>query len=351
MIRIGLIGFGLAGRVFHAPLISSVEGLELAAVLERSTDEAVRRYPGIRVIRVLDEMLADPSFDLLVVATPNATHFELARQALEAGKHVIVDKPVATRSAEIAQLIELARGRNLHLIPFHNRRWDGDYLTVRKLIEEGVLGRIVHFTSRFDRWRPQNPANRLWTEDPTQGGILLNLSPHLVDQALCLFGLPLAVSAEILRERDGEGANDSFTIRLQYSRLMVTLASNYLSVPAGPRFHLRGTRGNYWKHGLDPQEAALNHLTRIPTGEWGAEPQADWGKLYADVDGSIASHPVETLPGDYRQFYIGVRDALLNRTELPVTPVAAWHVARILEWAGESTRTRCEIPCSWPELA
>ena len=257
MIRVGLIGFGLAGRVFHAPLISSVEGLELAAVVERHTDHAAERYPGITTYRSLEAMLEDASLGLFVVATPSGSHFEVARQLLEAGKNVVVDKPLAVRSAEIAELMKLAAARGVLLAPFHNRRWDGDFLTVQRLLGEGSLGRLVHFESTFDRWAP-GVARRPWKDDQDEGGgQLLDLGTHLADQALMLFGKPLAVSAEVQRERDGEGADDAFTLRLRYEGLWVVLGATCLSSLQRPRFHLRGTKGNYWKHGLDPQEDAL----------------------------------------------------------------------------------------------
>jgi predicted dehydrogenase len=347
-IRVGLIGFGMSGRVFHAPLVSSIDGLSLAAVLERTSGAAAARYPGIATYRTLDDLLADDSLSLIVVATPNATHFEIAQRAIDAGKHVVVDKPVAPRSDAIAGLISLARKRNVLLIPFHNRRWDGDFLTVQKLLAEGALGRLVHYTSRFDRWRPKNPPGREWTEDPEQGGVLFNLGPHLADQALQLFGLPLAVGAEVLRERDQPGANDSFTVRLRYPGLIATLASNYLSLPAGPRFHLRGARGNYWKQGLDPQEAALNNVLRIPEGHWGEEPRNDWGLLCVDVAGGTITRPVETLPGDYRRFYAAVRDAIAGNADPPVSPLDAWRVARIFEWPSRARRSAAKSPATGP---
>src|SRR5271166_4621599 len=202
MIRVGLVGFGLAGRVFHAPLISSVAGLELAAVLERRTENAAQRYPSITTYRSLDEMLADASLGLFVVATPNGTHFEVAKQILEAGKSVIVDKPTAVTSAEIAQLMDLAATKNAHLVPFHNRRWDSDFQTLYKLVREDSVGRIVHLESTFDRWRPV-PRAGAWKEDPANGGLLLDIGTHLADQAMCLFGSPEAVSADVTRERVG----------------------------------------------------------------------------------------------------------------------------------------------------
>ena len=350
MIRVGLVGFGMSGRVFHAPLLSSVEGLELAAVVERHSDLAAQRYPGITTHRSLEAMLADSSLGLFVVATPSGTHFQVARQILEAGKNVVVDKPVALASSEVAQLMELASARGVLLIPFFNRRWDGDFQTIRELLRGGSLGRIVYLESRFDRWRPDPPSDRLWKEDPSAGGgVLLDLGTHIADQALALLGKPEAVAAEVLCERNWARANDAFTLRLRYPAFSVVLGANSLSSPPRPRFHLRGDQGNYCKLGLDPQEAALNKVTRIDDPAWGQEAPADWGTLSVDVDGAIVTRPVAPIPGNYRLYYAGVRDALLGKAPAPVPAVAAWRVARLLEWSAESSAQRREIPCDWTE--
>jgi scyllo-inositol 2-dehydrogenase (NADP+) len=350
MIRVGIVGFGMGARVFHAPLISSVNGLELAAVVERTTGNAAQRYPHITTYRSLDALLADSSLDLIVVSTPSGTHFEIARQILDAGKNVIVDKPMSVTSAEIAQLIQLAAARHVFLIPFHNRRWDSDFQTIQKLLHESSLGRLVFLESRFDRWRIALPTARLWKEDPSLGGgVLLDLGTHLVDQVLVLFGKPEAVEAQILCEREWARANDAFILRLRYPGLTVIVAANSLSAPPGPRFHLRGTKGNYWKSGLDPQEAALNKITRIEDPAWGQEPPADWGSLHIDVDGAMITRPVAPIPGDYRLYYAAVRDALLGKSPVPVSAVDAWRVARLLEWGVESSSQRREIPCDWSD--
>ena len=329
MIRVGLVGFGMAGRVFHAPLISSVEGLEFAAVVERHSDNAAERYPGITTYRTLDEMLADKSLGLLVVATPSGTHFETASQALKAGKNLVVDKPMSVTSGEIAQLIAVAKAGGSLLMPFHNRRWDSELQTIKKLLHEGHLGRLVYIESRLDRWRP-GTTRRPWKDAPEQGGgVLLDLGTHLVDQALSLLGKPLGVSAEVLRERDGEGANDSFTIRLRYPGMSITLGANNLSSPAGARFHLRGTKGNFRKKSADLQEEELNKITRITSASWGQEPASEWGFLHVDVDGGMVTRPVASIPGDYRLFYAGVRDALLGKAPAPTTALEAWRVARV----------------------
>jgi scyllo-inositol 2-dehydrogenase (NADP+) len=348
MIRVGLVGFGLAGRVFHAPLISSVDGLELAAVVERKSDHAAERYPGITIYRSVDELLADASIKLVVVATPNSSHFSLAMQALQAAKSVVVDKPVALNSAQIAELAGLAGGIGLHIFPFHNRRFDNDFLTIQKVIGEHSLGRIVHFESNFDRWRP-GLSTRAWKEESDEGGILLDIGTHLVDQALVLFGEPAAVGAEVRRERDGDGSNDSITVRLDYyTGVSVSLGSNCLSSLARPRFHLRGTRGNFWKWGLDPQEDALGKITKITEDGWGREPEDRWGTLCVDDDGAVMSRLIPSEPGDYRRFYAGVRDVLLGGSAYqPATANEAWRVARVLEYAKESSEQHRDIECDW----
>jgi scyllo-inositol 2-dehydrogenase (NADP+) len=348
MIRVGVVGFGLGGRVFHAPLVASVEGLELAAIVERSGDKAAQRYPGVTIYRSLEDLLEDETIDLVVITTPSGNHFEAARKSLEAGKNAVVDKPMAASSAEIAELMRLANERKLLLAPFHNRRWDGDFRTVERVLGEGQLGRLVEFESYFDRWRPA--PRSAWKEDPKLGGgLLLDIGTHLADQAMVLFGRPLAVSGDVTRERDGEGANDSFNVRLRYAGFSVALGSNCLSSPGRPRFLLRGTKGNYWKWGLDPQEAELSKVTRIPPGPWGQEAPANWGSLNVDVDGCMVTRPVPPIPGDYRLYYAGVRDAILGKAAVPVSALDAWRTARLLEWAEQSAKERREIACDWSE--
>lgn len=357
MIRVGLAGFGLAGRVFHAPMIAAVEGLELAAVVERTSRRAQAAYPGIVTYASVEAMLAgaglgESGLDLIVVATPDNWHVPHAHAALESGRHVVVDKPVAATSAEVATLMARAEQSGRLLIPFHNRRWDSDFRTLQKLILEGKLGRIVALESAFDRWRP-HPQLAKWQEDgSTPGGVLTNLGTHLADQALTLFGLPEAVGAEILRERDGAAAIDAFTVRLHYPGLVVTLASNYLAAQPRPRFRLRGTQGGYLKWGLDPQEARLKETARVVEPGWGVEPPSAWGTLAVEPPGdsghNMVTYPVEPLPGDYRLFYAAVRDAILGKSRPPVEAIDAWRAARLLEWAVESSAERKVLPCDWP---
>jgi predicted dehydrogenase len=350
MIRAGLLGFGLGGKVFHAPLLSSVDGIELAAILERTTNKAQERYPHITTYRSLDAMLADSSLGLIVVSTPSGTHFDLAKQILSAGKNLVVDKPMCASSAEIAQLMELAKSKGVLLAPFHNRHWDGDYLTLQKLLQEGSLGRLVSFESTLDRWRPAARTDRLWKESPAEaGGVLLDLGTHLADQALMLFGKPASVGAELRCERTGQTVNDAFTLRLHYPELEVTLGATCLSALERPRFYLRGTKGNYWKYGVDQQEAELVKITRIASPTWGQEASSHWGTLAVDVDGGMVTRPVKPIPGDYRKYYEGIRDALLGKAPAPTSPIDSWRVARIMEWATISSEQHRDIPCDWSD--
>src|SRR5579859_3972914 len=347
MIRVGVVGYGLAGRVFHAPLIATVEGLELAAVVERSGRTAEQAYPGITTYPSLEALLGDTTIELVVIATPPATHVPLAHEALRAGRHVVVDKPVAPNSVELAGLISSAADAGRLLIPFHNRRWDSDYQTLQKVMHEGTLGRVVSLESTFDRWKP-GIRKQFWKEDGTAGGgHLLDIGTHLADQALHLFGMPEVVLAVIRSEREEAITDDAFTIHLRYQEMLVTLSSNCLATLPRPRFLIRGTQGNFMKWGLDPQEARLKENPHSNPEEWGVEPESAWGELAAFDGERPVGGKVPSVPGAYRLYYAGVRDAILGKSAPPVAAVDAWKVARLLEWAVESSQEHREIACDW----
>ncbi len=351
-IGVAVIGFGLAGRVFHAPFVSAVPGLRLEVIVQRRGEEAAEAYAssttGVRVLRSVEEALRDEAVQMVVVATPNETHFDLAKQALEAGKHVVIDKPFAATSACARELIELAAARGLVLAPFHNRRWDGDFLMVKRILAEGALGRVVTFESHFDRFRPVGKAGT-WKESASAAnGLLMDLGPHLVDQALGLFGIPEAILASVRRDRDVTGIEDAFDITLEYERLMVYCRSTMLAAVAGPRFLVHGTRGSFRKWGLDPQEPALVGGARVPRigepGEWLAEDENAWGEMVTAPDprqpDRLVRTPVRTEMGDYRGFYANVRDAVLGTADLLVTAEDGYRVVKLLEMARESSRER-----------
>ncbi len=340
-IGVGIIGFGLAAKVFHAPFVSAVPGLRLAAFVERRGDEAHKAYPATKTVRTVEELLGDPDIELVVVATPNETHFRLAKQALEAGKHVVIDKPFAGSSAEAAELIELAQGKGVVLAPFHNRRWDGDFLTVRKILEDGSLGRLVTFESHFDRYRPIQREGTWKEAGNPANGLLMDLGPHLVDQVIALFGMPRTITASVRTDRDKTDIEDAFDICLGYEGLLAWCRSSMLACDASPRFLLHGTAGSFKKYGLDPQEPALAGGAKVPpvgdAREWLQEDNAHWGTLTvapALVDpATLVREQVKTVCGDYRGYYANVRDAIKGKAELAVHTAAGFQVVRLLELA------------------
>ncbi|HEY1744580.1 MAG TPA: Gfo/Idh/MocA family oxidoreductase [Granulicella sp.] len=344
-IGVAVIGFGLAGRVFHAPFVSAVPGLKVEAIVQRRGDEAAKAYPQARILRSVEEALADPAVQLIVVGTPNETHFVLAKQALEAGKHVVIDKPFAATSVQARELIDLAAARSLVLAPFHNRRWDGDFLTVRKLVDQKAVGRLVTFESHFDRFRPF-PREATWkeTSDPSNG-MLFDLGPHLVDQALTLFGTPQAITASVRKDRDATQIEDAFDITLHYDGLLAHCRASMLACDAAPRFLLHGTHGSFKKYGLDPQEPALVAGAKVPLmgdpRQWLAETESAWGILTVAPNpadpGTLTRTPIKTELGDYRGYYANVRDAINGKTQLEVKPEDAYRVIRLLEMARESS--------------
>lgn len=348
VIDVGLIGFGVAGRAFHAPIIHAVSGLRLAAILQRSGSSAQEIYPQARVVRSLDELLSIESIRLIAIATPNTSHFSLAKLCLEAGRDIVVDKPFTITVKEARELIELAEKLGRLITVYHDRRFDGDFHTVRQLIASGELGRIVRFESHYDRFRPQLRPGA-WREQPGPGsGILMDLGPHLIDQALALFGLPEAVTADIRLEREVSLTDDSFDLLLQYPLGMrASLHSTMLAAAPRARFVVYGTRGAFIKHGMDPQEAPLR-AGQPPGGEnWGVEPKENWGTLTLSDGAYTSERVVPNLRGDYRAFYENVRDAILGVAPLIVTPSDAFHVMQVLDLARRSSDQRRTVP--WPE--
>jgi scyllo-inositol 2-dehydrogenase (NADP+) len=348
-VRVGLIGFGFAGRVFQSNVIEAVEGLELAAIVQRSGGEAAAAFPRARILPSVDALLEDASIQLVVVATPNASHLPIARQCLLADRHVVIDKPFTLSSEEAAELIQLARERQRLLSVYQNRRWDGDFLTVRKLLDGDILGRLVQFESHYDRFR-QAPRLHAWREDGSPGGgVLLDLGAHLVDQALVLFGVPQSVWASVRVEREGARSNDAFDLYLHYPGLSVWLRATCLAREPGARFTLNGTLGTFRKFGLDPQEAHLLAGDMFSSKPWGVEGPEHWGTLTFDEGGEPINTRVPTEPGDYRGYYINLRDAIHGNAALEVTPLQAWRTMRVLEMAQESSREGRTIACDWSQ--
>jgi predicted dehydrogenase len=338
-VRVGLIGYGLAGAVFHAPLIASTPGLQLVSVVTGNPDRQVqarREHPGVGVLGHVSELWqAAGEHDLVVVATTNATHLPLGLAAVQAGLAVVVDKPLALTAAEGRSLVTAARERGVLLTVFHNRRWDGDLRTLRRLLAANALGPVHRFESRFERWRPA-PRPGAWRElerPEAGGGLLLDLGSHLVDQALLLFGQPRSVYAEVDRRRAGVEGDDDVFIALQHpGGVRSHLWASALAAQVGPRLRVLGERGAYVKRGLDVQEEALRAGRRPTEPGWGREPPERWGRL--GVDGQLRE--VETEPGAYQLFYAGLAEALRSGGPPPVDPDDAVAGLRILDAARQS---------------
>jgi predicted dehydrogenase len=347
MIEVGLIGFGLAGRAFHAPVIHAVPGLKLAAIVQRRGNEAAQLYPDARIVRTVEDLLAISDIRLVVIATPNDTHHAIAKQCLAAGRDVVVDKPLTPTFAEAVDLVKFAAERKRLLSVYQNRRYDGDFQAALQLVASGSLGRIVRFESNYDRFRPQLKANA-WRERSGPGtGVFFDLAPHLIDHALVLFGLPEAISADLRSEREHALVDDSFDLTLHYpAGLRAVLRATMLAAVTRPRFVLHGTKGAYVKQAFDVQEPKLRS-GRIPWNETpsDSEQKENSGLLtLVNDDGTTTEQLVPPAPTDYRNYYANIRDVLLGTAEPAVTPQHALNVMRILELARESSDRRCAIP-------
>jgi predicted dehydrogenase len=338
-LRVGLIGFGLAGSAFHAPLIAAEPELRLASIVTANperVERATRGFPDARVLPDADALFAAADeHDLVVVATPNRFHVSYALAALEAGLHLVVDKPVAPRSAEARRLADAAAARGVVAAAFHNRRWDGDALTVRRLLGARALGELVRFESRFERWRPEVDAAR-WRERPdpeNAGGVLFDLGSHLIDQALWLLGPPTRLYAEVARRRPAAQVDDDVFLALEHpGGITAHLWMSHVTAQPGPRFRLLGSRAAYVKYGLDVQEAALRAGERPDAAGFGSEPPERWGMLGSED----ASERVETEPGRYLAFYEGLVAAIRDGSPPPVSLSDATVGLELIEAARES---------------
>jgi len=349
MVRVGLIGFGLAGQAFHAPVIRGVPGMELACIVERSGMRVQEKYPEVRVARTIEELLADKEIHLCVVATPNDSHFELAKACLLAGRDVVVDKPFAPTLRESEELVRLAAERGRLITVYQDRRWDGDFFTVKKLVESGRLGKIAEYECRFDRFRLE-PKGNAWREraDQPGAGVLFDLGPHVIDQALVLFGEPRSITASAFCQRETSQVDDSFDVCREYPGLRALVRARIIAFAPGPHLLIHGTKGSFVKYGMDPQEARLRG-ENVPEGtdwgaDWGEEAESLWGTLSVVGEPSVK---LKTERGDYRGFYANVRDAIEKEAALEVTPEQALRTMRAVLLAHKSSRERRTV--EWGE--
>ena len=332
-INIALIGYGFVGKTFHAPLLQSIEGLTLAVVSSRDEEKVKRDLPNVLVVATPEEAIQHPDVDLVVIASPNATHAPLAALALNAGKHVVVDKPFTLDMQEARELIALADEKQRLLSVFHNRRWDSDFLGIKQVIEEGRLGKVKLFESHIDRFRPEVRVR--WREQNVPGsGLWFDLGPHLIDQTLQLFGLPQSVQGNIATLRDGAEINDWAHVVLNYPEHKVILHASMLVAGGTSRFTVHGDKASVVKARIDQQEAQL--LAGVIPGS------ESWGEDSDDMvlfDAAGDATRLKTPKGDQRQYYINVRDALTGTIGNPVHPVEALAVMAVLEAAVRSSET------------
>lgn len=331
-LRIGIVGFGFAAQTFHVPLIRAVEGLQIVAVASSDAAKVAALLPDARVHASPEQLIADQSIDVVVIASPNETHAPVGGAALAAGKHVVIDKPFTVTLDEARELIPLAEKRQLVLSVFHNRRFDSDFLSVKRAIGDGRIGTPAHFESHFDRFRPQ--VRDRWRERAVAGGgIWFDLGPHLVDQALCLFGLPDAVSGDLAVQRDGGQIDDWAHVVLHFGPARAVLHASMLVAGGSNRFTVHGDHGSLIKARIDQQETQLLGGVEPGSDAWGVD---DDPLMVIDGEGVARSEPAER--GDQTRYYAGVRDAILGRGPNPVAPIEALAVMAVIEAAAQSAR-------------
>ena len=338
-----LCSFGMSGQVFHGPSIKILPQFRIHKILERNLRISEKYYPQATIVKDFDKILHDPVVELVIVNTPDEFHFDMAKMAMEAGKHVVVEKPFAKKSEDAMALIEIAKRNNVLLTVYQNRRLDGGFLTVQKVLENKLLGRVVEYECHYDRYRNFIQEGS-WKEDGDERtGVLFNLGPHIVDQALVLFGKPKAVTAKLSVLRTGGRTTDQFDIRLHYQGFDATLRCSYLVREMGPQFIVHGTEGSFVKMATDPQEEMLKQNRLPDESGWGKEPPSDWGKLNTSLNGLHLEGKVETIPGNYARFYTNLYEAIRNGGELMVKPEEALTTIRILETCLISNKDRKTI--------
>lgn len=334
-IQVGLAGFGMSGQVFHAPFISADPRFTLKKVYERTTDKAKQAYPDVETVRTFDELLTE-DIDLVVVSTPNQYHVPMAAQAMKAGKSVVVEKPVAASSREAEELCRMAKEQGVLFSVYQNRRLDGDFLTVKKMIESGWLGEVVDYECHFDRFVTGQSAKQ-WKREGGKGiNILYDLGIHLIDQAYALFGMPDEVYADMRKQRPESSGIDNFEVSLYYPDKKVILSASELVAMPGPRFMVHGRKGSFLKYGQDPQESRLIGGMRPGSPDWGADEESAYGTLASVEENGISQEIIVTEFGNYGRYYDNIYQVMTCGADLLVKPEEAVDVLRIVEAAQES---------------
>lgn len=344
IINVGLIGYGVSGRVFHAPVLTSVPGFRLHKVYETRPENIAainKNYPDAEVVSDTGEIFESEDIQLVIVAAPNHVHFSYAKKALESGKNVLVEKPFTCTSREADELIVIAAKANKLLTVNHNRRWDGDFRTVEKVIKSGLLGEIVEYEAHFDKFRPEPGVSWKYQKASPASGTLYDLGSHLIDQAQCLFGLPEEIFGYIDAQRKNAEVVDSFEVILKYPDKKITLKSGMIIREPAPHFSVHGRKGSFIKYGVDIQEEELLR-GKIPkeSKNWGREPEAMYGRINTDIEGLHVAGTIESEAGDYRELYRNIYQVLTEEKALAVTARQARDTVRIIELAEQSSREK-----------
>lgn len=344
-LHVGLIGFGFSGRIFHAPFLEANPLFKLQRISDRSgKGQTSGTYPHAGWTTDWEEVLLDAQIDLVIIAMPNIAHYEIAVKALQAGKHVVVEKPFTVNSIEGEKLIRLSEDVKKVISVYHNRRWDGDFITVQRLLESGCLGETVEYESHYDRFQP-NPNPHSWRQSsPFASGTLYDLGSHLIDQAVLLFGMPHSLTADLRTQRTGIQAVDYFDITLHYDQMKATLKSSMLAKQPRPRFLIHGTSGSYVKFGMDPQEQALLQGFTPTSPNWGKDASSEWGRLHTTLQGLEFEGHIHTSAGNYGAFYAQLYEAIVHGAKLPVSPQEANETIKLIELAIESHRQQRSLP-------
>ncbi len=345
MINTAIIGYGLSGRVFHAPFIHTNENFELKKVVQRKGNLAREQYPNVEIVRDYKDLLSDPDLELVVIATPNEFHFQMAKDCLEAGKHIVIEKPFMPTSAEAESIINLAEQKGLNIFVYQNRRFDGDFMTIQQLVKAQWLGNINYFEAHFDRFSPER-TRAAWRDEELPGsGILFDLGSHLIDQVLCLFGKPLSLRAKVEKQRPGSRVDDFFEISMIYPDMTAMVTAGMLVKDHELRYRVEGSSGKYTKFGIDVQEKNLKKGLMPVGDDWGEEPASEWGHLSMSKDELVMEGTLKTKAGYYMAFYDNVYEVLRSKGEMAIKPSEAMEVIRMIELAFESNDLNKEIEC------
>jgi len=347
IIRVGLVGYGMSGRVFHAPFLHTLPQYELTAVVERNRNEAEQTYPYVSTERSIDALLKRDDIDLIVITTPNETHYPYTMLALEAGKDVVLEKPFANNTQEAAKLVSLGEASDNILSVYQNRRYVGDFKTIQQIIKQGSLGKVHEYICHFDRYRTEPRPGNAWREKNIPGsGILFDLGPHVIDQALCLFGLPKTITAFVKNQRSFSEVDDYFELRLDFGDdCIAILKSGMLVKEMGPRYAVHGTQGSYLKYGDDPQEALLKQW-HLPVGDfWGVEEISYHGLLHTTINHKDVRQFIPTLPGNYGTYYTNLYDSIINRKKPQESPAHGFNTIKLVELAFESSKLGKSLAC------